>query len=68
MRLNRATAVWVGIYLCRYSLRWVVCDLAHNLTEFAWSGEFGRACPADVQKWIVYEGEGKVTKGSAMDT
>ena len=52
-------AVWVGMYLCKSFLRWVVCDLAHNLTEFAWSGEFGRAFPADVQKWIVDEGEGE---------
>ena len=52
-------AVWVGMYLCKSFLRWVVCDLAHNLTEFAWSGEFGRAFPADVQKWLVYEGEGE---------
>ena len=52
-------AVWVGMYLCKSFLRWVVCDLAHNLTKFAWSGEIGRAFPADVQKWIVDEGEGE---------
>ena len=52
-------AVWMGMYLCSDSLRWMVCDLAHNLTKFAWSGEIGRAFPADVQKWIVDEGEGE---------
>ena len=50
-------AVWVGTYLCSSCLRWVVCDLAHNATVFAGSGEKGRALPADVQKWIVYEGD-----------
>ena len=59
------SAVWVGIYLCRFSLRWVVCDLAaalahaHKAMVFAESVDTGRACPADVQKWLVYEGEGE---------
>ena len=61
-------AVWVGMCLCKSFLRWVVCDLAHNLTKFAWSGEIGRAFPADVQKWIVDEGEGEGGAARAMGT
>ena len=41
----------------------MVCDLAAALAHKAMvngeSVDTGRACPADVQKWLVYEGEGE---------